>query len=149
MSLPKLLPLSKAAQALGISEEDLRTQIEAGKIQAGVLPDGEIVVSMSNGNNSAKHIPKEELPAYKKHAHLQEVEIGVNEAGRKYDLVARTISGWVKAGYIRKLRQEGQKVLLDEADVAYCAEIYHARRGQGKWLFNPDGTPYQTKSGEN
>jgi len=146
MSLPRLLPLSKAAQALGIPEEDLRTQIEAGKILAGVLPDGEIVVSMSNGSNSTRHIPKEELPAYKKHAHLQEVEIGIGEAAREYNLNQPTISKWVKAGYIRVIGHEGQKVLIDKADVAYCAEIYHGRGGRGKWLFNTDGTPYIPKS---
>ena len=86
---------------------------------------------------------KEDLPEYKKHAHLKGVGIGISEATRKYDLVLSSVQRWVQAGYIARLGTEKNKVLIDEADVAYCAEIYRQRQGQGKWLFNPDGTPYK------
>ncbi len=147
MSLPELLPLAKAAEKFGVSEFELRAQIEAGTILAGILPNGEIVVSMSNGNKSPieSSVPKEQLPEYEKHSHLRGVGIGISDAARMYALNRTTVIKWVQAGYIRNLGQDGQKVLIDQADVAYCAEIYHQRGGVGKWLFNPDGTPYKLK----
>jgi hypothetical protein len=53
----------------------------------------------------------------------------------------------VKAGYIKQLGSNGNKVLVDEADVAYCSEIYKKRGRQGRVLFNEDGTPYKPKTG--
>ena len=48
MSLPQLIPLPEAARKLGLSVPELRQRVEAGTIAAGVLPDGEIVVSKEN-----------------------------------------------------------------------------------------------------
>lgn len=145
MSLLKLLPLAVAAEKIGVSEDELRTQIEVGTIQAGILPNGEIVVS--ENTLPTPPTPKEQLPEYKKHKHLKGVSIWISEAGRKYDVSTQTISQWASAGYIKKLGMDGNRVLVDEADMAYCAEIYHQRKGQGKWLFNRDGTPYRPRTG--
>ncbi len=70
----------------------------------------------------------------------------MRKAEEKYGVPSPTISSWVKKGYITLLGNEGNKKFLDEQDVAYCAKVYHARRGQGKWLFNADGTPYVPRS---
>ncbi len=147
MTLPTLerfLTLSEASNRTKVAEAQLRAMIQAGRIKGAILPNGEIGVSETT--LPTPPTKKEQLPEYKKHAHLQGVEIGIGEAAREYDLNLSTVSRWVKAGYIRVLRQEGQKVLIDQADVAYCSEIYHRNGGHGKWLFNKDGTPYAPKS---
>ncbi|MGB9899147.1 MAG: hypothetical protein ACPLTO_14655, partial [Thermanaerothrix sp.] len=59
----------------------------------------------------------------------------------------QTIIRWVKCGYIKQLGVDRNKVLIDEADIAYCSEIYKKRGRQGRVLFNPDGTPYKPKTG--
>ena len=90
-------------------------------------------------------LSKEDLPEYKMYAHLKGIGIGINEAAKEYRIPYVTIYQWMSSGIIKKLGREGQKVLLDKADVAYCAEIYRRRGIKGRKLFNSDGTPYQSK----
>ena len=93
------------------------------------------------------NLPKHDRADYQQFEHLKGVAIGLREAGRKYGVTYPTISRWVKIGYIALLGKNGQRSLLDEADVAYCSWIYKNNGGsQGKWLFNPNGTPYIPKS---
>jgi predicted site-specific integrase-resolvase len=144
MALDTFLTLSDAAQKFGLAEASLRALVEKGKIRAGKLPTGEVIVSEQDAQ-AQKPVSKEDLPEYQKHVHLKGIEISVNEAARKYNILQATISKWIKAGYISILRNDGYRTYLDEADVAYCASIYYDRGGQGKWLFNRDGTPYKRK----
>ncbi len=153
--LPQLLPLEEAAAQTGLDVATLRNLVEQGKVMAGTLPGGEIAVAVQEGrvvekvetNGSQEQRPrKEDLPEYQAVAHLKGHPIWIREAERKYGVHSRTISGWVKRGLIRRLGKEGKKVLVDEADVAYCVTIYRrrgARRGQR--LFDKHGLPYQPK----
>jgi excisionase family DNA binding protein len=137
-ALPIFISTAEAAHQLGVSEARLRRMIDAGKIRAANIGE-ETVVSEASIRELT---PKEQLPEYKKYAHLKGVSIWISDASRKYNIPNQTIVRWVAKGIIRRLGTEKNKVLIDQADLAYCAEIYHAHRGQGKWLFNPDGTPY-------
>ena len=142
MALDRFITLSEAAQRMRTSVKETRSMIKSGKIKGGLLPDGAMVVSEDT-------IPKrkEDLPEYKKYAHLDGIRIGVGEAARKYKIPDSTIHRWaVSKKIIEVLARDGQKVLLNEQDVAYCAEVYVQHKGQGKWIFNPDGTPYVPKS---
>jgi excisionase family DNA binding protein len=131
---------------MGISVRALTLLISNGNMSAVRLPDGSLAVSEERAKRGVvKPTRKEDLPEYRDHAHLKGVEIGVNEASRRYGVSNRTIGRWVKQGYIACLRRDGQRVLIDEADVAYCARIHRTRGGQGRWLFNQDGTPYTPK----
>lgn len=141
LTLDTLIPLSEAAHKFGLTEAHLRALVEKGTIRAGKLPSGDVVVSEQD-TQAQKPTKKEELPEYKKHMHLKGQTMGLGEAARKYSLPVTTLSGWVSKGYIKQIGQDGQRLLLDEVDVAYCAEIYQRRKGQGRWLFNRDGTPY-------
>lgn len=84
----------------------------------------------------------EQTPEFKKHAALRGHPIHLSAASRKYNITLSSLHKYVKINIIRKLGRDKNRILLDEAYVAYCAEITNKRRGQGKWLFNPDGTPY-------
>lgn len=72
-----------------------------------------------------------------------------NQASQKYDLPQRTISRWVNAGRIAKLGvpdDDPTAMLVDEADVAYCAAAFHAMGTKaGQKLFNSDGSLYIPK----
>uniref|UniRef100_A0A7C4L3E0 Helix-turn-helix domain-containing protein n=1 Tax=Bellilinea caldifistulae TaxID=360411 RepID=A0A7C4L3E0_9CHLR len=149
VTLPTFLPVAEAARKYGLEEARLRELVEKGKIRAGVVA-GEMVVSEEEVRGEAiqeKGLRKEDLPEYQMHAHLKGKAIWIREAERQYKVPADTLSEWCRKGYIRKLGAEGKKVLLDEADVAYCSKIYERTRGQGRRIFNPDGTPYKPKSG--
>ncbi len=78
-------------------------------------------MSANNGSKTKEQIITEES------AHLRGQPIGVREAAKKYEISSVTLSRWVKAEYIRAITdnvKRGQKKLVDEADVAYCAKIY-------------------------
>ena len=142
-ALARFIPLSEAARRMRVSVKETRAMISSGKIQGGVLPDGEMVVSINS-------IPvrKVDLPEYKKYSGLNGVKIGVGEAARKYGIPDSTLHRWaVNKKFIAILERDGQKVLLNEQDVAYCAEVYKQHKGQGKRVFNSDGTPYKPKNG--
>lgn len=145
MSVPTLIPIPEAALRYGLAEASLRALVKEGKIRAGKLSSGELVVSAED-IDAQKPTPKEELDEYREYAHLKGIGIGINEAAKKYAVPFSTIRGWVGRALIKSIGRQGQKMLLDEADVAYCAKVYKDRDGkQGKWLFKDDGTPYQPK----
>ncbi len=148
LTLPTFIPLSEAARKYGLDETHLRTLVEKGKIRAGVIA-GEMVVSEEEVRGEAiqeKGLRKEDLPEYKKNAHLRGQGIGINEASKEFRVPYITLYQWMSSGIIHKIGRQGQKVLLDKADVAYCAEIYHQRGIKGRKLFNSDGTPYKPKN---
>ena len=148
VALPTFLPLSEAARKYGLSQARLRSLVESGKIRAGVI-EGKMVVSEEEVREQAV-TRKEDLPEWKKFAHLKGVEIGLSEASTKYSIPQVTLFRWYKKGYIAEIKRAvvsgGEKIFLDEQNVAYCAEIYHQRRGQGKWLFDDNGLPYKPKT---
>jgi predicted site-specific integrase-resolvase len=147
MTIEHMLPLRDAAARLRLPELKLRALIEKGKIKALALPDGELYVSEQAVTTMAS-VPKEELPEYKKHAHLKGQAISINEAARKYEINPPTLWKWVQAGHIATLSNDGYRLFIDEADVAYCAEVYHQKGGgRGRRLFGRDGTPYKPKTG--
>ncbi len=90
---------------------------------------------------------KEDLPEFKKYLPLRGKGIGIAEAVEKYGLNASTIHRWYKHGIIAKIKRinllSGKKILLDEADIAYCAEINKKFGGQGKRVFRRNGIPYK------
>jgi hypothetical protein len=152
-ALPTFISTVEAAHQLGVSEARLRRMVEADTIKAANI-SGETVVSEASIRKFHKQQPisqpsgtqKEDLPEYRKFSFLSRQRIGISEAARKYEITFSALQKWVVRGYITRLGQDKNKILLNEQDVAYCAEIYHSHRGRGNWLFNFDGTPYIPRS---
>ncbi len=149
-ALPTFLPLPEAARKYGLDEARIRALVESGTIKAAMIGET-IVVQESEVQNSGKPLRKEDLPEWKKHAHLKGVEIGFTESAEKYGIRLSSLQRWFKRGIIAEVKREkglgGEKIYLDEADVAYCAEIYQNRGGRGKWLFGEGGLPYKPRTG--
>ncbi|MBT7071523.1 MAG: hypothetical protein HN855_06265 [Anaerolineae bacterium] len=143
MALPAYMPIADAADKYGYDLDELKKMAQSGKINAAVLPGGDVVVSEDSVKEKTR---KEDLPEFKQFSLLAGNSIWLSEAERKYDVSTPTLSRWVKAGYISRIGLEGNRVLLNEQDVAYCAEIYKKRGGQGKRIFAEDGTPYKPKT---
>lgn len=93
-----------------------------------------------------QQLSKHERDEYIRHAELRGQGVWISQAARKYGVSQQLLSKWTAKGYIAKVGSIGNKVLLDEADVAYCVEVYSKRGGPGKWLFKQDGTPYTPKT---
>jgi hypothetical protein len=152
-ALPTFISTAEAAHQLGVSEARLRRMIEAGTVKAANI-SGETIVSEASIRKFHKQQPisqptglhKEDFPEYKKYKHLKGKLISLRVAAKAYHIPPTTISGWITREVISVISQQGRKKFLPEQDLAYCAEIYHERGGQGKWLFNTDGTPYIPRS---
>ena len=84
----------------------------------------------------------EDLPEFQANEHLIGQAIHMGDASRKYGIPHPTLSRWAKKGFIPVLGKDGQKTLLDEGYVAYCATVYKNNPGQGKRIFDKDGFPY-------
>jgi len=144
ISLPTFIPLAEAARKYNLSEGVLTRLILDGRIHAGRLPSGDIVVS---DDKRISEVESKEQVIQERFAHLRGKPVGIAEAARKYGITHPTISRWMRLGYIRRLGTNGQKILVDLADVAYCADVYRQRRGkQGRRIFDSEGYPYQSKS---
>ena len=158
------LTVDEAARKYGLDLSRLHDLIERGKIRAGVIA-GETIVSgeevieklqreAEKAQRAAEKaqraetsgLRKEDLPEYRMHADLKGKGIWIAKASREYGIPHPTILKWVRLGIIRVIGREANKVLIDEADIAYCSEIYKKFGKPGRILFNPDGTPYKPKT---
>ncbi len=151
--VPVYLPLAEAASKFGLSKKVLTQMIQAGKIEAVQLPTGELLVAAEK--NGQKPKSKEEIIA-EKFAHLREQPISASEASRKYSEIYgisisnQLFSRWGQIGHITVL-ERGYRLQLDEAEVAYCAEIYAQKYKEyegkmaGVRIFDENGNPYQLK----
>lgn len=65
--------------------------------------------------------------------------ISIRAAARKYGIAHRTISRWVKAGYIPVLQHARNWLYIDEAHLANLVNIYKTNPGQGKKTIKSSG----------
>ncbi|MBT7191481.1 MAG: hypothetical protein HN916_14965 [Anaerolineae bacterium] len=143
-TIPSYISLSEAGKRLRLPSLHLQDLIRVGTLKAARIK-GETVVEEEKVDEIATKPKKEDLEEYKQFVHLKEEPISISESTRKYGVSQRTLSRWANAKYIERLNSDGYRVYLNEQDVAYCATVYEERKGQGKRIFNKDGTPYQTK----
>jgi hypothetical protein len=152
------IPLHAAVKRYGIEEKVLTQLISAGMIETKTVSGGILVAVDKDGSETqANEYPqtKEEIIT-NKFAHLRGQPISASEASRKYSdlhqipISNQLFSRWGKAGYITVL-DRGYRLQMDEADVAYCAEIfaqkYKEYNGQlrGVSVFEKNGDPYCLK----
>ena len=143
--LPRYIPLTEAAERYGVSEEALKEAISSGKIRVAHIGE-EVTVAEQDVRELAKG---QEVVVVRREdfEHLRGNRLGIAEAARKYGLHHQTLSRWVRRGIIRSLGRSGNRVLVDEADVAYAATIYRLKEGRkGMRIFDPKGQPYNPRS---
>lgn len=120
--MDRFYPIHYAASkwaAYGLDENEINHLIADGKLTTHICetPDGGdllVVADADMRNLAAERIDKSQF------AHLEGIPISIGIASRKYNFAPISLSQWVKKGHIKKLGKDGQKVLLDEADVAYA-----------------------------
>ena len=157
----RFYPLDEASFRTGHSEAELRADAEAGKILAGML-NGELQIAVTEDghvvriaqpapepegddiNARLRQIRREDF------AYLEGVPITVSEAARKYGVPRQTIHTWTRRGYIGVLptpENLGKVKVINEADIAFCAAIYHVRKpfGSRAPLLDEQGRPYLIK----
>jgi hypothetical protein len=147
--------LEEVAHKFDLKKRVLTQLIEAGMIEAHETPQGELlVVADKNGSNGQELGTKKEI-IDANFAHLRGQKISASEASRKYSkkhgisIANELFSRWSRLGYIE--RESGYRLQLNEADVAYCAEVYAQKHKEyegklrGVRIFDEEGNPYQLK----
>ena len=149
LEVPTYLHLSEAADKYNLSENVLTQLIQAGKIEAVQLPSGELPVA---ANNDSQQIRTKEQIIAEKFKDQREQPITVSEASEKYEILGRTIREWISLNYIHVVDDDSYPMKIDEAEVAYCAEIFHERKAagirSGAPLLDNYGLPYELKHPE-
>ena len=142
--VPTYIPLADAAQKYGIPEKTLTQLIETGKIEAVQLSSGELLVT---ADIISPPQTKEQLVT-EKYSHLSGQRITVSDAAEKYSVDRRNLLNWKSKGYIAVLKP-GYQMELDEAEVAYCVDVFQKQQEAGiKYgtpLFDENGLPYKLK----
>ena len=129
--------------------QELLTQLPPdAKIELETKPSGEINVgivveeAVVNGNYRTKEdILKEE------YSDLLNCWLTLSEAAKKYDVPRATLSSWIyRANYIEQTKGS-YPMTINEAEVAYCVDIYQERRAIGSKapLLDENGLPYELK----
>lgn len=152
---PTYLSIEEATRKYGVEKKVLTQLIEAGMIETRETPTGEMLVIADKNGNGHKPQTKEEIIATK-FAHLRGQPLSASEASRRYSKIHgvpisnQLFSRWSQLGHITVL-ERGYRLQLDEADVAYCAEIYAQKykeyngRMSGVRIFDDESNPYQIK----
>lgn len=126
-----LICLDQAAKRLHLSIEQLNAHIESGKIKAHRI-------------NGVLVVPESEIPSITRDqfCELDGNPITYIQAEEKYDIVGTTLRHWAEKGWIA-VQKPGYGAELNEADVAFCAAVYHARLKAGI----PSGIPLLDEMG--
>mgnify|MGYP002641732890 CR=1 FL=1 len=147
-SIPTYIPIKDAAKKYGYALAELKRLAQSGKIKAVQLPSGDMVVS-ENELEFPEIKTKEELKAYKdKHyADLAGKETWISKAARDYKVSQPNVGRWVQAGFIRQVGQNMNKILINEQDVAFYADMHNQFGKRGRQLFGEDGIPRRPGTG--
>lgn len=116
MSIPTFVSISEAASRTGATPAQIQHLADAGKIRAARVSSG-ILVAMED---LKRVVDREDF------SHLDGVAIHISEAARKYKLQQGSISGWRRAGHIRTIGRDKNRILIDEGDVAYIRAVIDA-----------------------
>lgn len=134
-SLDRMITVDTAAQR-GIEKHVLTNLIHSGMIRAAIFR-GDTLVNENDINVAT--IDRSRF------SNLDGVAITILEASEKYQIGKSTIAEWVRKGYIDVITP-GYRKKIDEADMAYCASVYHAIGGsQGRRTLDSSGKPYRLK----
>jgi hypothetical protein len=146
VAVPTFIPLADAVRKYDLTEEVLTRLIQDGRIEAAQLPSGELLVSDESLNGKTKEQIIEE-----QFGHLQGKAVTISQASQKYNIAGMTIRDWIARNYIT-IVDDGYPVRVNEAEVAYCADIHEQRQAAGITggvpLLDENGLPYRLKHPE-
>ena len=127
---------AEALSRYKLKENELNDLIEGDRVTCLILEDGEREEMIFYDDDLAAYRAERDItPA--NFAHLRGNLLGFGEAARAHRLNQVTISRWVKQGQLTVKGRDGQKKLIDEADVAYLAALGRAKNIRpGKKVFS-------------
>lgn len=118
----------RALSAYNVSEAEIDRLIEQHLVNTVLVvdPQGDEAIAIYDDDLSAYVADRDITPD--KFFHLRGKLLGLTEAGLKYGVAPRVVSGWVQQGrlHIRGFAERNKK-LIDEADIAYLVAVGRAK----------------------
>ncbi len=135
----KWLTIAQAAEQFAVEAAVLEKLAKDGIIGSKISPQGELLVLEDEAQEVGRRLDRRQWE------HLRGRPITASDAERHYGLSKNYFARWAREGYIRKLGEDGWRVWLDEADVAYAVALVEVSGGlrQGRALF-PTSPQYAT-----
>jgi hypothetical protein len=128
------LTRAEALKRYPLAEAELDRLLAEGRVNTALLAPDKVLLIYDD--DLAAYIAGRDIKP-EKFAHLRGNLMGIGEAAREYKLSQVTISRWASQGKLEIKGEEGQKKLVDEADVAYLAALGRAKKMRpGKKVFN-------------
>ncbi len=123
------VPLPDAIAAHHLDANQVQQAVESGEIETARLPDETILLlDESLREWLANRVTRERFK------HLEGQEISIHEAAQKYAFSWASIATWIERGFVKELKKNGRKRMINEADVAYARALADLKRpiaGQG------------------
>jgi len=135
----KWLTVAEAAQKYGVDVLVLEKLAKDGVIGSKISAQDEVLVLEDEVKEVAQRLDRRQWE------HMRNRPITASDAERHYGLSKNYYARWGREGYIHKLGEDGWRVWLDEADVAYATALAEVSGGlkQGRALF-PASPQYAT-----
>ncbi len=114
MKIPNYIPIDQATKHYPISRAALTQAIQAGKMRA-VKVNGSIAVAEEDMKILAIALDDDLLGK----------PIRALEAAEKYNVTHASVNRWVNAGYVPIIEQRAGYLVVDEAHIKRCAEIFN------------------------
>jgi len=129
------LTKSQALKTKKITATELDKLIDQGRVDVVLVQNGDEQIALYDDDLAAYVAERDITPD--KFNHLRGKLLGITEAGLKYGIAPAVVSGWIKRGLIDVRQIEGQKKLIDEAEIAYIVELGRAKKMRpGKKVFD-------------
>ena len=136
----KWLTIAEAAARFEVDPLVLEKLAKDGVIGSKVSAEGNLLVLEDEVKEVAHKLDRRQWE------HLRGRAITASDAERHYGLSKNYYARWAREGYVHKVREDdGWRVWLDEADVAYATALAEVSGGlkQGRALF-PASPQYAT-----
>jgi len=133
------LTIEQAAEMFGVEAVVLEKLAKDAVIGSKRSPEGKLLVVEAEARDVAKRLDRRQWE------HLRGRPITASDSERYYGLSKNYYARWAREGYICKLGEDGWRIWLDEADVAYATALAEVSGGlkQGRALF-PSSPQYAT-----
>ncbi len=127
----KWTTIVQAAEQFGVEAAVLEKLAKDGVIGSKLSPEGELLVLEDEAREIGRRLDRRQWE------HLRGRPITASDAERHYGLSKNYYARWSREGHIRKLGEDGWRIWLDEADVAYATALAEVSGGlrQGRALF--------------
>ncbi len=140
--LPAYITIDEAARRYQISTQMLTNLAESGRIKM-IQVDGQAAMAEQDAR-----LISTAVKLWEQVAHLDGQPITISRARTEYKIGSATLYNWIRRGIVRVIKRVGNStVLLNEADVAYAAQVANQRNvRRGRKTFTPEFLPPHLQS---